>query len=155
MEKLLKKFDEIHAESVAKIRAYCAEDSEIKEISRWLCETDDNPYSFLCGEWPQAYGSAEMFASLLHIIHHAVVDDGEITFVTVGGYPRIVFYNRHEKGFEDQALSEFEKTLDRCDFEVKTLDISHKEFPKVHAEILLRKQKEHEEFFRAWQEDDS
>ncbi len=71
---------------------------DMRLITRWLMETEANPYGFIERGYARAFESAEGFAGLLHSIHHALVDDGEITFVAVNGRPMIVFANREEIG---------------------------------------------------------
>ncbi len=74
------------------------ENNDMRLITRWLMETDANPYGFLQKSHARCLESAEDFAGLLHAIHHALVDDGEICFVAVNGRPMIAFANRDEIG---------------------------------------------------------
>jgi hypothetical protein len=74
-------------------------DPDTRLITRWLMETEANPYGFIERGHARAFESAEGFAGLLHTIHHALVDDGEICFVAVNGRPMIVFANRDELGY--------------------------------------------------------
>jgi hypothetical protein len=74
-------------------------DPDMGLITRWLMETEANPYGFIERGYARAFESAEGFAGLLHTIHHALVDDGEICFVAVNGRPMIVFANRDEIGY--------------------------------------------------------
>jgi hypothetical protein len=72
------------------------EDPQMRRLSRWLMKEQANSYSFLQGDEARAYSSADHFAGLLKTIHHALFDDGEITFVAVNGRPMIVFADRTE-----------------------------------------------------------
>jgi hypothetical protein len=72
---------------------------DMRLITRWLMETEANPYGFIERSYARAFESAEDFAGLLHTIHHALVDDGEICFVAVNGRPMIAFANRDEIGY--------------------------------------------------------
>jgi hypothetical protein len=74
-------------------------DRDMRLITLWLMETEANPYGFIERGHARAFESAEGFAGLLHTIHHALVDDGEICFVAVNGRPMIVFANRDELGY--------------------------------------------------------
>jgi hypothetical protein len=85
--------------SLSKIAGYHADaDPSMQRLTRWLMETATNPYDFLMPADAAAFRSADLFAGLLHSIHHALVDDGEIAFVAVNGRPMIVFATRHEIG---------------------------------------------------------
>lgn len=78
--------------SIDKIAGYHADvDLDMQRLTRWLMETATNPYDFLTPSDAATFRSADLFAGLLHSIHHALVDDGEITFVAVNGRPMIVF----------------------------------------------------------------
>lgn len=64
---------------------------EMQAITRLLLETDANPYSYLPNLWAGHLDSATDLESLLHMIHHALYDDGEISYPVVNGEPRIRF----------------------------------------------------------------
>lgn len=74
------------------------ETPDMRLITRWLMETEANPYGFIERGYARFFENAEGFAGLLQIIHHALVDDGEICFVAVSGRPMIVFAHRDEIG---------------------------------------------------------
>lgn len=83
--------------SIDKIAGYHADvDLDMQRLTRWLMETATNPYDFLTPSDAATFRSADLFAGLLHSIHHALVDDGEITFVAVNGRPMIVLAARDE-----------------------------------------------------------
>ncbi|MCZ7862669.1 hypothetical protein O9X98_14940 [Agrobacterium salinitolerans] len=78
--------------SLEKIAGYLSDtDPGMQRLTRWLMETATNPYDFLMPSDAATFSSADLFAGLLHSIHHALVDDGEISFVAVNGRPMIVF----------------------------------------------------------------
>ena len=78
--------------SLEQIERYRNSDNEdMRLIANWLMDTEANPYSILQPGYVRALDTAEGFAGLLQIIHHALVDDGEITFVAVNGRPMIAF----------------------------------------------------------------
>jgi hypothetical protein len=80
-------------------------DPEMRRLTRWLIDTDANPYGFLMWSNAAAFDNAQGFARLLDVIHHALVDDGEISFVAVQGRPMIVFANRDEIGNVELRMS--------------------------------------------------
>lgn len=87
------KFDEALA-SIERFRQH--DNPDMRRITRWLMETSANAYSFLPPGWAGCYTNAQHFAALLQTIHHALVDDGDITFVAVNGRPMIVFVWRDD-----------------------------------------------------------
>lgn len=81
------------------------EHADMRLITRWLMETKANPYGYLHRSDARSLDSAVDFAGLLHTIHHALVDDGEITFVAVSGRPMMVFAERDEIGHVELRLT--------------------------------------------------
>lgn len=112
---------------------------QINGLVQWMLETDANPYAYLPKEWASSLYTAENFADLLNYIHHAVYDDGDITFVTVNDEPRIVFANQHEENFRDHVLNNQEKEVEKnliCgrynNYDIKVLDIEPNEFGALY-----------------------
>lgn len=107
-------------------------------LVQWMMATDANPYAYLPHNWAGSTTNAEMFASLLHCIHHALYDDGDITFVTVNNEPRIVFVWRHEDNFRNYVLSDTEKDIEQShseeQYEIKVLDIKPEQFGPLYDE---------------------
>ena len=108
----LKEFEKAYREALKNIAAFC-DDLELGELTRWMLETDANPYAYLPEGWAGALETAEGFSNLLNHIHHAVYDDGDITFVTVNGEPRIVFAHQADSDFREAVLSQQEKDLEK------------------------------------------
>lgn len=111
-------------------------DYSMVSLVKWMMETDANPYSYLPHNWAGSTNNAEMFSSLLHTIHHALYDDGDITFVTVNGEPRIVFVWKHEENFRNYVLSDTEKDIENRhgeeQYEIAVLDIEPGEFGPLY-----------------------
>lgn len=135
------KFDQAYKEAVETIKRFmepCSYEPQMDGLVKWMLETDANPYAYLPQEWAGALDSAQGFASLLHYIHHAVYDDGEITFVRVNGEPRIVFawHEGDDAKFRDLVLNEQEKEIEkrrRCNpYEIEVLDIAPNEFGPLY-----------------------
>ena len=106
----LKNIEENHQTDLKEIQDYLNDEcEEMRAITKLLVETDVNPYRFLPNEWANGFETSSGFASLLNMIHHALVDDGEISFPIVNGEPRIIFVSRWEDNYEQYALSETKK----------------------------------------------
>ena len=88
-----KSFEKVYLDSIETIKRYCDdENQEMRHIANWLMDTNGNPYSifFDCDD-ASRMSCAEGMAELLHKIHHAMIDDGDITFRVIGGFPQITF----------------------------------------------------------------
>lgn len=106
--------------------------SLMDDFTDWLLYTEANPYSFLPEGYEESLFNPYDTLSLLRQIHHAVYDDGEITFLTVNGQPRIEFANKHETDFNRM----FEKHTTRAigytrKAEIEILDIEINDFPQI------------------------
>lgn len=100
-----------HKEAIATINM-CLNDSsepEMQAITSYLLETEANPYSFLPDGWGGSTSTYTGFQSLLRMIHHALYDDGDISFPIVNGEPRISFLNKHDEDYEEHVLNSTEK----------------------------------------------
>ena len=129
-------FKQLHQDAMDTIQHYLFV-PEMQELVDWLLTTDANPYGFLPVGWQDSYTSAVHFASLLNNIHHAVVDDGEMIFVSVQGEPRILFVDRWATDIRTLAMTQAEQVNDtrRAEhglsrYSVEILDITANEFGK-------------------------
>jgi hypothetical protein len=82
---------------------------EFAHLVKWLMTTEQNPYGFLPEEWAGSTTTAPAFESLCNYIHHAMVDDGDITFYMLEDEPRIAFKNRNDEDFAESVLTSTEK----------------------------------------------
>ena len=100
-----------------------------------MLDTDENPYAYLPESWAGSTKTAEGFSSLIHYIHHALYDDGDITFVTVEGQPRIVFSWRNSEKFREDVLGSIEKEFEErsgIKYDIQVLDISPEKFGELY-----------------------
>lgn len=110
----LKNIEENHQNAMKEIQDFLNDEcEEMKAITKLLLETDVNQYGFLPNKWANGFETSSGFASLLRMIHHALVDDGDISFPVVNGEPRIRFVSRWEDNYEQYALNETEKHFKR------------------------------------------
>ena len=106
-------------------------------LTKWLLTTDVNPYAYLPERLATAIGTAEGFSAVLRKLHHDLYDDGDVTFVTVNGQPRIVFESKNEDDFYRKALQPIERDMldnDGTKYVVKVLDITPNEFGPTYDE---------------------
>lgn len=80
-------------------------------LFKWLAENDIN-------EWGVFHGGAhysdtlEGWISMYHHLHHALYDDGDVTFVkTRFQGPKIIFYWKKENNFEEVFMENIHDTL--------------------------------------------
>jgi hypothetical protein len=137
------KFDEFqktYDQAIKTIRTFQTpgehEEPPMDGLVNWMLETDANPASFLPRGWSFSLRTAEGFAEILQTIHHALYDDGDITFVAVDGEPRITFVDRYDDKFRENILypSEinFEKLGKVREYDIQILDIEPNEFGSLY-----------------------
>lgn len=138
-------FKKNYEEAVETIHRFLKKPESMKGLVHWMMETNANPYSYLPEQWAGCVNSAEGFAGLLHYIHHAVEDDGDICFVKVNGEPRIVFAHPYDKGFKDKVLTNQEKVIEKRpilgklrELYIEVLSIEPNEFGKIYDEYLIK-----------------
>lgn len=145
----LQEFQRNYEHAVSTIRAFMSGqhdhgDRPMSSLVKWMMETEINPYGFLPENWAGTFKIAEDFRSLLRVISHALYDDGDMTFVSVNGQPRIVFENRWDIAADHKlALSQTEqnteKRTNRVHYKVEILDIKPAEFGSL-VDAYERKQ---------------
>lgn len=115
------------------------DEGDVSKLVEWMLTTDANSYGYLGDTWGGSLDTAENFASFLNNLHHALVDDGDVEFVSVNDAPRIVFAWRGDENFRNHVLSKTELDMEErrkgekwCpEYEIKVLDISPNEFPAL------------------------
>jgi hypothetical protein len=140
-----KTFKKVYEEAVESIHRFIDDPSDMNGLADWLMTTDASPYSYLQEGYAGMMSTAEGCADLLATIHHAVYDDGDITFVTVNNAPRIVFAHRCDEGFRDVVLCRQEKEIENRlifgiikKYEIEVLDIKPNDFPKIYNAYQLK-----------------
>ena len=93
-------------EQFKQLQEYLNEDSDLGKLTRYLLTTERNPYSIFNDGYSQK--SISGFLGLIYDLNHSLYDDGDVTFYTVNGAPRISLKYDFT---EDDYLSPFEKTL--------------------------------------------
>lgn len=111
----MKLFEKAYKEAVGAIERFLIPTNyspPMDGLVRWMLTTDANPHSFLQEGYGGALSTAEDFAALLGTLHHALYDDGDVTFVTVDGEPRIVFAHEFDDDFKACVLSKQEQDIE-------------------------------------------
>lgn len=103
----LKEFRKAYKQAVAQIKKYL-NDPVMYEVTNWLLTAETDLFSALPKGWGNLY-SAQDCETLLGTIHHALVDDGEISFPVVRGEPRMAFVSRWETNVDEFILTDAEK----------------------------------------------
>lgn len=104
-------FETAYINAVKSIKKY-QEDEDIGVLVNWLLETDSNPYSFLDDETARYTYTAEGFSTLCHLLHHALIDDGDVSFYSIDGRPQIKFVWRYEMEEETRLEMSIVRTED-------------------------------------------
>ena len=142
----LEKFEKTHKDAINYInQCRTTGEPEMIAITNHLLETDANPYSFLPHGWAGALSTSTGFESLLHVIHHALFDDGEISFPIVNGEPRIAFVWKNEDDYADFILTETEQNM-RKNHEAE-YTITH---CKDVIDFIEKHQKHHDKNVKQW-----
>lgn len=98
------KWELVYLEAIKSVEHHLHSEGEYGDFCRWLYKTEINPYS-LNKEWGGAFETITGFSTLCDVIHHAINDDGDITFYQQEGQPpAFIFIHRTEDCFRDKAL---------------------------------------------------
>lgn len=115
--------------AIAEIELAMNTANSIQSLVRWLMGSEVSPYSYLPRSRAGLTNTAEGMLDLINEIHHAVYDDGDITFVLFNDRPVIIFAYQHEADFTDKVVKAFSHTSDRCkSYTVEVLGDSIQEF---------------------------
>lgn len=123
--------------AITNIKSYLEPDKyapHMHELALWLLETEHNPYAYLDHNYAMYMSDAIGFDMILSMLHHALYDDGDVTFVTVNNKPRIVFCDRWDDNFRLRCLTDSEKEIESHDYRyaVQVLDIKPNEFGALY-----------------------
>lgn len=135
-------FEKTHQEAMLHINGFLTEPSDMQELVQWMLTTEINPYSYLPEKWAGAVTSSTSFEYLLNAIHHALYDDGDISFVTVNEEPRIVFAAPDDDNFRQKALNTQEQHSGK-QYTIEVLNIHPKEFGPLCETHSIQNLKKH------------
>ena len=123
--------------AITNIKSYLEPDQyapHMHELALWLLETEHNPYAYLDHNYAMYMSDAIGFDMILSMLHHALYDDGDVTFVTVNNKPRIIFWGRWDDNFRQYCLTDTEKEIESHGYRyaVQVLDIKPNEFGALY-----------------------
>lgn len=144
MDKKLKEFNKSYKEDMIYIQKTISEDSEFGRFALHLLTTERNSSFIINSDYYK--DDANNFADLLRNIHHALMDDGEITFYLVDDVPRFSL----EYNFDinncllsiEKKLSEDLKDTIECQYNCKILNVSIDDWIKLSEEYHIKNLKE-------------
>lgn len=103
-----RRFEMSKKSSIGFIKGVTSRDDELSKIVNWMLRTKSNPYSFLPYKYADSFYTYEGFTKLIIELDNAIYENGEISFVKVNGYSRIVFAKESHENFREKALSKYE-----------------------------------------------
>ena len=113
-----------------------------KTLSKWLLETSVSPYEFMPQGWEGFRYNPFSTDSLLSMIHHALIDDGEVSFVKMIHNEEVlrvfmVFCWHNEDSFIPLCRKENQNLIQgRIDSAQRWNDFSHKMQEKYPDKVL-------------------
>ena len=140
---MFEKFDKSHEEAKAEISNYLNSekdyDKETVHLLTWLLNTKHNPYSIFVDEtWAGSLDTSSGFAGLCSMIHHALVDDGAISFVVIkNNDPKIAFVWKNEDNIQKYVCNEHELKRGGDIKDIKFLKDAY-EFTKAHDAYKIK-----------------
>ena len=111
----MQRIEENYKEALQNIQSALDDNSapELRALTKFFMETDISPYNFLPDGYAGGFNQAEGLSELISVIHHALYDDGDISFPIVSGDPRISFISQHEPNYKDYVLTPQEKLYEQ------------------------------------------
>lgn len=80
-------------------------------LFKWLAENDINEWGVFHGD-AHFINTLEGWINMYHLMHHAIYDDGDVTFVkTKFQGPKIIFYFKKENNFEEVFMENIHDAL--------------------------------------------
>ena len=107
----LEQFEENFADAKHQYLAIMAGGNDAAVLFKWIAENNINEWGIFHHGANQC-STLEGWIGMYHTLHHALYDDGEVTFVkTAFQGPRIVFFWKNEDYFEDLYYKNVDKHL--------------------------------------------
>jgi hypothetical protein len=135
--KKLDEFEKVHKKSMDYIKKVINTPPEnydygLAVLVKWMLTTDANPYGFIPSH-AGCLNSSTSMELLISIMHHALYDDGDISFVKVNDEPIIVFYDKNNN-IEGYIKELYKGLTYRDNLKIEILNISAEDFPNVYNE---------------------
>lgn len=114
-ERRIADIDAQHEQSRNRVLAAISgeDNSEAATLVRWMFENDVNPYDvFSSYSYASLFSTFEGISGVMHIISHALHDDGDISFVkTNNGDARICFLPHDIPDFEKHFMADAKRSF--------------------------------------------
>jgi hypothetical protein len=126
MDRLFVKFQKGYDEAERDIRRYLSVKEDYEQdflrVATAIMESKLNPYGYLPPGWTSIHSNIQACQCFLLTLHHAMVDDGEVCFLTDNhGRPHILFVHRYDFDSEEKwadYLIHNSSVWDHCSAEV-------------------------------------
>ena len=130
MEKKFAAFEEDFRKKMETLRAALDGNDDVALLMRWIMTSDMNPFSYLPSAWAQLTHTGDGTHLLLCEIHHALMDDGDITFLVVNNAPCISFRDKHE------AIQYYDADYETCSYsKLRTAEVMERDVPAFVARL--------------------
>lgn len=141
----LEQFQNIFDNAKIKYAEIMKGENDAAILFKWIAENDINEWNcFHEPNYLHGISTLEGWIGLYHFLHHALYDDGDVTFVkTRFQGPKIIFYNKNEHDFENVFYKNVYKNMKKS-FTITGYLNSVKEF----IEEYNRHEKEIEELYK-------
>lgn len=97
----LTQFEEKFATAKEKYLSIMKGEDDAAILFKWIAENNINEWGIF-HEGANGCDTLEGWVSMYHHLHHALYDDGDVTFVKTSIHgPRILFYWKNENNFEE------------------------------------------------------
>ncbi|MDB4311992.1 hypothetical protein N9937_01040 [bacterium] len=125
MDKMLAHLDSCHNDNMDAIKMYTSKTEpcykDYVKVVRAILQCPENPYSYLPNGWQSIHSSSSCCASFCMILCHAMVDDGEVSFLEDNkGRSHIIFaslYDFDNQEMWEQFVRKESSVWNHCQFE--------------------------------------
>jgi hypothetical protein len=106
------------------------EEKDFVVLSKFIFETEENPWGFLPSGWQESKSSAQAFEGFLCCLHHAMLDDGEVCFIEDPTHGPCMEFN-HSTEAEPIYLGRYHKDYETRDKRFNEIIKSEKPYSSI------------------------
>lgn len=100
MEHVLQRWDQAHTQAKEQVSALLASReayaADFVQLARWCLTTSLSPYDFMPSGWAGSLADSVSAALFVSVLHHAMVDDGDVCFALSNTGPCLEFCDRYQ-----------------------------------------------------------